>query len=157
MAGIIPPVAGPSTWKTFEGKIEGFVNSVMEVGHLRANKIPKTVEFNNAYKKRWGTDLEGQHGPAPSYDAVYIFVEAIERAGSVEPDAVVAAIQKTDRLGAIGRIRFSKSQQVIYGFDPKETALGCVFQWRKGNRVVVFPESVAEGKIELPSGLKSLK
>jgi len=33
-----------------------------------------------------------------------------------------------------------------------------VFQWgADGNRVIVFPESIAEGKIQLPEGLKSLK
>jgi branched-chain amino acid transport system substrate-binding protein len=157
MAGMIPPVAGPSTWKTFEGKIEGFINEVCEVGVLPVKKIPKTIEFHEAYKKRWGAEIEGQHGPAPSYDAVYIFADAIERAGTVEPDAVVAALQKTDWMGINGRSRFGKSQQAIFGFDPKEAVLGCNFQWRQGKRLIVFPESIAEGKIELPAGLKPVK
>jgi branched-chain amino acid transport system substrate-binding protein len=157
MAGIIPPIAGPSAWKAFEGKIEGFVNTAMEAGHLGIKKIPKSAEFVEAYKKRWGVELEGQHGPAPSYDAVYVFADAVERAGTIEPDAVVAALQKTDWMGVDGRIRFGKSQQAIFGFDPRETALGCNFQWRQGKRLVVFPESIAEGKIELPAGLKPAK
>ena len=157
MAGAIPPVAGPTAWKTFEGKIEGFVNTVMEVGHLPVKKIPKSIEFNEAYKKRWGAELEGQHGPAPAYDAVYILANAIERAGTVEADAVVAALQKTDWMGIDGRIKFGKSQQAIFGFDPNEAALGGGFQWRQGKRLIVFPESIAEGKIELPAGLKPAK
>ena len=158
MAGHMGALTGPEAWKTFEGKIDGLINSgIMEAGNIPMRKIPKSVEFFEAYKKRWGVEVESGHAPAPSYDAVYILAEAIERAGSIDPDAVVAALQKTDRMGAIGRIRFGKSQQVIYGFDPKETALGCVFQWKQGKRVVVYPETAAEGKIELPAGLKPAK
>jgi branched-chain amino acid transport system substrate-binding protein len=158
MAGHMAALTGPESWKTFGGKIGGLINSgIMEAGNIPMKKIPKSVEFFEAYKKRWGVEVDAGHGPAPSYDAVYILAEAIERTGSVEPDSLVAAIQKTDRMGAIGRIKFGKSQQVIYGFDPKETALGCVFQWRQGMRVVVYPETVAEGKIELPPGLKPAK
>jgi branched-chain amino acid transport system substrate-binding protein len=77
-------------------------------------------------------------------------VNAVERAKGIEPDAVVSALEKMDMSGVVGRIRFGKDHQVIYGVDPKETALGCGFQWTKpGKRVVVFPEVVAEGKIQL--------
>jgi branched-chain amino acid transport system substrate-binding protein len=158
MAGHMGPLTGPQGWKLFGEKINGLINSgIMEAGNIPMKKIPKSVEFYEAYKKRWGVEVDSGHAPSPSYDAVYILAEAIERAGSVEPDAVVAAIQKTDRFGAIGRIRFGKSQQVVYGFDPKETALGCIFQWRQGMRIVVYPETVAEGKIQLPVGLKPMK
>jgi len=157
MAGCLPPVSGPTAWKTFEGKIEGSIIIICEIGHLPVSKMPKTIEFNEAYKKRWGAELDGQHGPAPTYDAVYILADAIERAGTVEPDAIVAALQKTDWMGVNGRIKFGKSQQAIFGFDPKETILGGMIQWRQGKRMVVFPESIAEGKIELPAGLKPAK
>jgi branched-chain amino acid transport system substrate-binding protein len=89
---------------------------------------------------------------------VYILAEAMERAGTIDPDAVVAALEKTDRQGAIGRIRFGKNHQVVYGNDPKETALAAMIQWSKtGAREIVFPESIAEAKIHLPEGLKSAK
>ena len=59
--------------------------------------------------------------------AIYILANAFERAKTVEPDAVVKALEQTDMQGAIGRIRFGKDHQVVYGFDPKETALGVWF------------------------------
>ena len=156
MAGFISPLAGPGAWKTFEGHIEGAVNEMLEVTNP-VKKIPRSIEFLDAYKKRWGVEIESGHGPAPAYESVYVLADAIERAGSVDPDALVAGLQKTDRMGAFGRIRFGKSQQVIFGTDPKETALACVIQWKKGKRVVVYPESVAEEKIDLPPGLKPVK
>jgi branched-chain amino acid transport system substrate-binding protein len=89
---------------------------------------------------------------------VYLLKEAIERAGTLDGDAVVAELEKTDRRGAMGRIRFGKDHQVVYGEDPNETAMGCMVQWRApGKRIIVYPESVAEGKIVLPEGLKSAK
>jgi hypothetical protein len=32
-----------------------------------------------------------------------------------------------------------QDHQAIYGFDPKETALGCAFQWKKPGIRSVFP------------------
>jgi branched-chain amino acid transport system substrate-binding protein len=158
LAGFISPVAPENAWDVFEKEVEGMVNMQFEIGPLPVKAVPKSVAFNENFGKKWGKDarmnLSG-HGPGPSYDSIYIFANAIERAKTVEPDALVSALEKTDLSGVIGRIRFGKDHQVIFGFDPKETALGCAFQWRKpGTRAVVFPEVVAESKIELPPYMK---
>jgi len=159
MAGFISPLAGTDAWKTFDGKIGGAINCVFEMGSaIASDKLPKSVEFYNKYKKLFGKELQAGHGPAPAYESVYILAEAIERAGSLDPDAVAAQIKKTDRMGIMGRIRFDAGNQVIYGFDPKETAVAAVFQWTDdGKRRIVFPESLAETKIQLPKGLKAAK
>jgi branched-chain amino acid transport system substrate-binding protein len=159
MAGFISPLAGTDAWKAFDGKIGGAINCIFELGSaIASDKVPKSVEFYNKYKKIYGKELQAGHGPAPAYESVYILAEAIERAGSLDPDAVAAQIKKTDRMGIMGRIRFDAGNQVIYGFDPKETAVGAVFQWTDdGKRRIVFPESLAEAKIQLPKGLKSAK
>ena len=158
LAGFISPVAPENAWKVFEGEVDGMVNVVFEIGPVPVKAVPKSVAFNENFGKKWGQDarmnLSG-HGPGPSYDSIYMFASAIERAKTVEPDAVVKALEQTDMSGVIGRIKFGKDHQVIYGFDPKETALGCAFQWRKPNtRAVVFPEVVAESKIELAPYMK---
>jgi branched-chain amino acid transport system substrate-binding protein len=157
MAGFISPLAGPGSWELFDKKIDGAMNCIFEVGNMPVPKIPASVEFWNKYKDRYGTPIEAGHSPAPAYEMVYVLKEAIERADSVDGDAVVAELEKTDRTGAMGRIRFNEGHQVVYGEDPAETALGCMFQWQDGDRVVVYPESVAEGKIRLPEGLKAVK
>lgn len=89
------------------------------------------------------------HGPGPSYDAVYVLAEAIKRAGSLDADALVAQLEKTDMEGAIGKITFNKNHQVVYGEDPRQTATSLAFQWRAGKRIVVYPESAAESQIEV--------
>ncbi len=158
IAGFISPIACENAWKVFEGEVEGMINMIYEVGPIPVKAVPKSVAFNENYGRRWGekarTELSG-HGPGPSYDSIYILASAFERAKTVEPEAVVKALEQTDMHGAIGRIRFGKDHQVIFGFDPKETAVGVGFQWKKpGQRVVVFPEGFAEAKIDLPPYMK---
>jgi branched-chain amino acid transport system substrate-binding protein len=158
MAGFISPLAGPGAWKSFDGKIAGAMNCIFEIGNMPVPKVPKSVEFYEKYEKKYGKPIEAGHSPAPAYEMVYMLKEAIEKAGSVDGDKVVAELEKTDRMGAMGRIKFGKDHQVIYGNNPDEEALGCMIQWREpGKRVIVYPPSVAEDKIELPEGLKPAK
>jgi branched-chain amino acid transport system substrate-binding protein len=159
MAGFISPLAGPGAWKTFETKIGGAINVNFELGSaIASKKVPPSVEFVKAYEKKFGKPMEAGHGPGPTWESVYILKEAIERAGTLDPDAVVAEIKKTDRMGVMGRIKFDDGQQAVFGMDPKEAAVACVFQWNeKGERINVFPEALADAKIQLPAGLKSAK
>jgi len=156
--GFISPVAPGTAWKTFEGEVEGMVNFLFEIGPMPVKAVPKSVQFNENYGKKYGEELRQKlsgHGPGPSYDAVYVLAAAIERAGSLDPDALVAALEKTDLDGVIGKIRFNKDHQVVYGVNPKETAISSAFQWKApGVRVPVFPETAAEGEIELPPYMK---
>ncbi len=159
VAGFISPLAGSDAWTTFDGKIGGAMNSIFELGSaIDSPKVPKSVEFYKKYERNYGKALQAGHGPAPAYESVYILAEAIERAGSLDPDAIVAELEKTDRLGVMGRVKYDEGHQAIFGIDPGETAVGTVFQWTEdGKRKIVFPESIAEAKIQLPPGLKSLK
>jgi branched-chain amino acid transport system substrate-binding protein len=158
MAGFISPLAGSEAWNAFDGKIAGAMNAIFEIGNMPVAKAPASVTFYDAYKKRWGKEVQSGHGPAPSYDSVYVLAKAIETADSLEADAIVAALEKTDRAGVIGRIKYDTGHQVVFGDDPTQTALGCVMQWREGGkRVVVYPGSVAEDTVQLPRGLKPAK
>mgnify|MGYP006284972167 CR=1 FL=1 len=159
LAGFISPLAGSGAWETFDQKISGATNDIFELGSaISSDKVPESVDFYNAYQQKFGEEMQAGHGPAPSYESVYILKEAIERAGTLDPDTLVSELKKTDRRGVMGRIRFDEGNQAVYGFDPDETAVSAVFQWTDdGSRKIVFPESIAEGKIKLPKGLKSLK
>ena len=158
ITGFISPLAGPAAWKTFEGKIGGALNCIFELGNIPSEKYPPATRFYDDYLKKYNKPIESGHGPAPSYQSVYLLAAAIEKAGSLDPDKIVAALEQTDTKGVMGLIKFSKSHQVIYGNDPAKEAVGCVFQWTEdGKRVIVYPPSIAEGKIELPPFVKSAK
>jgi branched-chain amino acid transport system substrate-binding protein len=159
MAGFISPLAGPGAWKTFDQKIAGTINSIFEMGSaISSPKVPKSVAFLNAYDKRFGNPIEAGHGPGPAYESVYVLAEAIERAGTIDSDAVVAELIKTNRQGVLGQVKFDNGHQAVYDMNPQESAVAAMFQWTPdGKRTIVFPTSLAEGKIQLPAGLSSLK
>ncbi|MBI4776371.1 MAG: ABC transporter substrate-binding protein [Deltaproteobacteria bacterium] len=147
---IIAAAEQPGFWEATEGKGEYCLANVVNAGNAPCQATPWTEKFVKAYEKKWGIEPEG-YGTSSSYMAVYTIKDAVERAGSLEPDKVVTALEQTDLMGVYGRIRFDpKSHQIIPATDPKEGAVGTIFQWQDRKRVVVFPESIATGKILLP-------
>ncbi len=154
---ILSPAEQPGFWKATDGKGQYTLASVVNAGNTPSKVTPWTTKFVNAYKKKYGLEPEG-YGTSSSYMAVYVLKDAIERANSLNSDKVVAALEKTDLMGVYGRIRFDpKSHQVIPSNDPKKGAVGTIFQWQKGKRVVVYPPSIATGKILLPPWMKAAK
>ena len=144
----------PGFWKATGGKGEYTLCNVVNAGNAPSDATPWTMKFYNAYTKKWGVEPEGL-GTSSSYMAVYVLRDAIERAGSLDSDKVVAELEKTDIMGVYGRLRFDpKSHQVIPALDPKEGAVGSILQWQAGKRVVVYPKSIAKGSIQLPPWMK---
>ncbi|WP_028321468.1 ABC transporter substrate-binding protein [Desulfatiglans anilini] len=144
----------PGFWKATEGKGAYCLANVVNAGNAPSNATPWTMKFYDAYTEKWGIEPEGL-GSSSSYMAIYTLKDAIERAGTLESGAVITALEQTDLMGVYGRVRFDpKSHQVIPSYDPQEGAVGSIFQWQDGKRVVVFPESIAMGKIILPPWMK---
>ncbi len=151
---IISAAEEPGFWKATEGKGEYCMASVVNAGNAPSKATPWTMKFVDAYKKKWGLEPEG-YGTSSSYMAVYVLKDAIERAGSLNSDAVVSALEKTDLMGVYGKIKFNpKTHQVIPSVDPNEGAVGTIFQWQSGKRVVVFPPKIAVGEVKLPPWMK---
>jgi branched-chain amino acid transport system substrate-binding protein len=151
---IIAAAEQPGFWKATGGKGEYCLANVVNAGNAPSNATPWTMKFVNAYKKRWNIEPEG-YGTSTSYMAPYVLKDAIERAGSLDTDAVIAALETTDMMGVYGRIKFDpKSHQVIPSVDPEKGAVGTIFQWQAGKRVVVFPKKIAMGEIKLPPWMK---
>jgi branched-chain amino acid transport system substrate-binding protein len=151
---IIAAAEQPGFWKATEGKGEYCLANVVNAGNVPSEASPWTMKFVDAYKKKYGLEPEG-YGTSSSYMAVYVLKDAIERAGSLDPDKVVDALKKTDMMGVYGRIKFDpKTNQIVPSLNPNEGAVGTIFQWQAGKRIVVFPQSIATGKILLPPWMK---
>jgi branched-chain amino acid transport system substrate-binding protein len=151
---IIAAAEQPGFWEATEGKGEYCLANVVNAGNAPSNATAWTTKFVEAYKKRWNIEPEG-YGTSTSYMGPYVLKDAIERAGSLEPDAIIEALEATDMMGVYGRIRFDpKSHQVIPSVDPEEGAVGTIFQWQAKKRVVVFPKKIAMGEIILPPWMK---
>ncbi|MCK4722849.1 MAG: ABC transporter substrate-binding protein, partial [Dehalococcoidia bacterium] len=109
----------------------------------------QTVPFFNTFADRFGQFPTYNAG---TYEALFILKDAIEAAGTVDSDAVVVELEKTDRIGTAGRIVFDDNHDVIWG-PGYVTAVGV--QWRDGEMLAVWPpadgswEGVAyEGVVE---------
>lgn len=106
---------------------------------IRAAVTGKTIEFYDKYVEKTG-DYPVYTG-AGGYDAIYFLKDAVERAGTLESDAVVAALEETDYLGVAGRIQFyPKNHKTPHDlkFGPRfSTAFGQ--QWSDGDLVPIWP------------------
>ncbi|MFH2128355.1 MAG: ABC transporter substrate-binding protein [Pseudomonadota bacterium] len=152
LCGFVSPLVDSDAWREFDGQVAGSLNVIFELGNVPSRRYPPAAAFYQAFQRRWGMNVQSGHGPAPSYEAVYILAQAMERAGALEPSALVTALEATDRQGCMGRVRFHPDHQAYFGQDPRREALAAVIQWTpKGQRRIVFPPAIAEGDIELPA------
>jgi branched-chain amino acid transport system substrate-binding protein len=109
-----------------------------------------TPRFIEAYKQRFGLEPEG-YGASSSYMAVYALKDAVERAGTLDPEAALQSLESIDLMGVYGRIRFDpRSHQVIGSTDPDQGAVGALIQWQDGKRVTFWPQAAATGTLRLP-------
>jgi len=105
-----------------------------------ANITPNTISFIKKMKAKYG------YTPTNSgvlYETIYILKEAVERAGTTNSEAMIAAVEKTDYVGVSGRIMFTPKDHPQWPHDvmfgPKYVS-GCVTQWRDGKNLVVWPD-----------------
>lgn len=147
--GFICAAEQPDFWEATGGKGEYAIAHLVNAGNAPCEATSLTKDFVDAYKAMWKMEPEG-YGTSSTYQAVYTLVDAIERAGTTEPEAVIAALEETDMVGVYGRIRFDENHQVIPSLDPAEGAIPQLVQWLDGKRETVFPPSIATTELQLP-------
>jgi len=147
---ILSAAEQPGFWEATEGKGEYTIANLVNAGNAYTELTDWAKKFYEAYEKRWGIPPEA-YGTSSSYMGPYVLKDAIERAGTLDTDAVIKALEETDLMGVYGRIRFDpQSHQVIPSDDPAEGAVGTLIQWQAGERVVIYPASAAVGELKLP-------
>lgn len=129
-------------WTDSNGKcISEVVNAFG--GSFPIADIPKSVPFFNNYKAEFNTAPGYCSGY--TYDAIYAYKNAVEQVNSMDPDALVPVLEKTDFMGVSGRLAFTANH------DPKYYGEMPMVQWRSGGkRVVVWPDKYSTEKCELP-------
>ena len=137
--GTVTPAQSIHWYNQTEGAGEYFFTNtnVLPIGHT-----PKNLPFINKFRERVGD--EPTFTGTGAYDAVYILAAAIERAGSLDPDAIVAELEKTDYLGVSYRIVFTSTHDLMVGEDyyknePVQYAYSHLIQWQDAKRVLVYP------------------
>jgi branched-chain amino acid transport system substrate-binding protein len=151
--GFIGAAEDPGFWKATDGKCAYSIVTLSETGNVPSKATSKAMKFYEAFKQRWGAPPRST-GCVSAYEAMYVLKDAIERANSLKEDDLVAALEKTNLEAVRGTIRFDANHQIVYGYDPKNSVLGCWVQWQNGERVQIFPEVAAMGEVKLPPWIK---
>jgi branched-chain amino acid transport system substrate-binding protein len=88
-------------------------NVVCSEAGMALEKMPGGASFTAKYQARFHTPMQ-VYAPF-SYDAVYVLVDAMKRAHSVDPKKIVGAMPATDYHGVIGDISFDAHGDLKHG------------------------------------------
>ena len=137
MAGQSSQATTSSFWKDTNGAAEGVITATAAAPGVALT--PNTIPFTEAYKKR--TASRRPMTAIRPTTMVHVIAEAVKRAGSTDPDKMVAAMEKTDYVGTVGRIEF-------YGQDTstrtrsstaRASSPASLIQWQNGKQVTIWP------------------
>ena len=128
-----------SHWKTTDGKCN-YMATALGMGDV--DMSPKTRAFFAESMKRFGSSEPLIYNGFGNYDSIFILKEAMERAQSLDPDAIVPELEKTNHVGVVGRIVFTprnskQPHDLIWGPNAYTPV---VIQWREGKQAVVWPD-----------------
>lgn len=152
MYGVSSQATNSTFWTDTNGATDGVIFNMVAAPDVPVT--PKTIPFAKGYQAKYG-NLPG-YAAYQAYDEVFMWADAIKKAGGTDPDKMVEAMEKTDYVGTIGRITFlPKDNQFAHGMRIGEGYItGLMVQWQKGKPVTVWPANVATGKMVFPSFIK---
>jgi len=143
--GVLYSTSFPESYVWTDGKCEDTYTATSSTcaGYPFTTKTLSTLE---AYIDRWGETPWAANG----YDALrFILADAIERAGTIETEAVIKTLEQTSVETSNARdFVFTPSHGVMMGTDPNDPeadymiALG--FEWQDGELVPVDPIKIME-------------
>ncbi|MBI4590486.1 MAG: amino acid ABC transporter substrate-binding protein [Candidatus Rokubacteria bacterium] len=106
--------------------------------------FPSTRDWVRDYTTRF--KREPHYYSIMSYVALVATAKGIEAAGSLERDRVLGAMEKINTMTPMGPLKFSPSKFAVnHAFKQM-----MIFQWQKGEKVLVFPRDVASGMLMHP-------
>jgi branched-chain amino acid transport system substrate-binding protein len=152
MFGVASQATNATFWNDTNGATAGVL--YQSVSGPGAAVTSKTLPFVDAFTKKYGQPPS--YCGYTAYDEVYYLTDGIKRAGSDDPDKLVAALEKTDYEGTIGQIRFQgRDTDHPHGLVTGEGAIqGLMLQWQDGKQVNLWPPKLAQGKLQFPSFIK---
>src|SRR5271154_1889551 len=152
MFGIASQATNSTFWKDTNGATEGVI--YQGVSGPGVAVTAKSLPFVDAFVKKFGNNPS--YCGYTAYDDVYIIADAIKRAGSLDSDKLVDAMEKTDYVGTVRRIEvLPKRATQVHGLKTGAGFItGLMLQWQNGAQVNMWPGVLANGKLEFPSFVK---
>jgi branched-chain amino acid transport system substrate-binding protein len=135
--------AADSAWGNL-GSIADYVVG-QDQWHPAVN-FPGVKELCAEWEAKFKQAAQPMTGPA--YANIQIMADAIERAGTLDPDKIRDAIAATDMMTVVGQIKFRENGTLI---DP----LDIEAQWQNKVRELVWPESMKTKPLIYPAPMWS--
>ncbi|MBC9987668.1 MULTISPECIES: ABC transporter substrate-binding protein [Haloferax] len=140
-----PPYLTASASATFTdddavSDIGEFANGVLDNNYALNPTVDKTAEVRSQFRDNYDQEFSASVGMA--YTAAEVIIQAVEEAGSVDPDDINEALMGLsyeDHISAMGAIEFDDQGENV-------NALGPVNQVQDLSVRVVYPEEYAEAE-----------
>jgi len=110
-------------------------------GWHHAENFPGVAELNAKYQAQFGRPADLLTGPA--YACVQIAAAAIEKAGTLDREAIRDAIAATNMTTVVGPVTFNT--------DGTGNVLNPLIQWQNGKQELVWPPEHASAKLAYPA------
>jgi branched-chain amino acid transport system substrate-binding protein len=128
-----------NTWGETLGTIGDYV--AFFAGWHYAENFPGVAELNAKHQAEFGRPADVLVGPA--YACVQILADAIERAGTLDRDAIRDALAKTDMMTVIGQVSFNG--------DGTGNVLNPMAMWIAGKQELIWPTDMATTTLPYPA------
>ncbi len=138
------PATTPTFWKNVGDAGKYLVTEVVGLPKAKWNNITRAFVAN--FTKRFNSPPTPQ--AIENYDATYIIVDAIKRAGGTDPKALIAALEKTTWVGGRGKYSFATDHNPYWHYHQFVDAPVNLVQFDKVGQTpddapVVWPRSLA--------------
>jgi len=118
----------------------GMCNYEETSGSPRMKVSEKSLPFWDTFVERY--DENPMYTANINYDALFYLKDAIEKAGTLDSDALIPVLEKVDYMGTIGRVAFTprdheRPHDLMVG--PEYTVMFGA-QWRDGKLGLIWPD-----------------
>lgn len=106
----------------------------------RVERTPLTMPYWDKFQKTYGTSPTAYSTVV--YEGFYVLKEAIERADTLDTDALIVSLENTDRTGVLGRIKLGGPKS-RYPHDAQygpELLHWYGLQWQDGELLPIWPD-----------------
>ena len=145
--GVLPGASISESWDWTEGKCDNIITPAFPVV-IGYPLTGKTLAMRDDYINRWGETPTAFAGFV--YDAIrFILPSAIMRAGTIDTDVVIEALEQTSIETSQARnFVFTSSHDPLVGENPNDPeadyTLVMLSQWQNGEQVPVYPKKIME-------------
>lgn len=160
MVGLSPQSTDPTFWERTNGAC--LYQAIVSFGpDIEAPITPKTIPYVKKYLER---HKSATYPAFTTYDGMYVLKEAVVKAGSLDPEALIKTLEETDYVGVMGRLQFFKKGEKYPGNNKeythdvkfgKDLLYYAAMQWQEGpKRVIIWPDKVKNGDFVYPAWIK---